>query len=105
MSMSNGSRNVNKSALLFLIGAAFAAIFFSPLRHHLTVAAARDFVTSTRGHAQSLWWAPPALIGAYGIGCIFAIPATVFIVFAGAVWARKPGVVYAMCVCMLASTA
>ncbi len=103
--MSNGSRNFIKIALVVLIGAAFAAIFFSPLRHHLTVAAARDFVTSTRGHVQSLWWAPPALIGAYGIGCIFAIPATVFIVFAGAIWGWKLGVVYAMCGGMLGATA
>jgi len=105
MSMSSGSRNLVKIVLVVLIGAAFAGIFFSPLRHHLTVAAARDFVTSTRGHVQSLWWAPPALIGAYGIGCIFAIPATVFIVFAGAIWGWKLGVVYAMCGGMLGATA
>src|SRR5258708_20468602 len=105
MAMSKGARNFMKIALVVLIGAAFAAIFFSPLRHHLTVAAARDFVTSTRGHVQSLWWAPPALIGAYGIGCIFAIPATVFIVFAGAIWGWKLGVVYAMCGGMLGATA
>ena len=103
--MSSGSRNLVKIVLVVLIGAAFAGIFFSPLRHHLTVAAARDFVTSTRGHVQSLWWAPPALIGAYGIGCIFAIPATVFIVFAGAIWGWKLGVVYAMCGGMLGATA
>src|SRR5258708_15864541 len=105
MAMSNGSRNLIKIALVVLIGAAFAGIFFSPLRHHLTVAAARDFVTSTRGHVQSLWWAPPALVGAYGIGCIFAIPATIFIVFAGAVWGWKLGVLYAMCGGMLGATA
>jgi uncharacterized membrane protein YdjX (TVP38/TMEM64 family) len=100
-----GSRNLIKIGVIILIAAAFAAIFFSPLRHHLTVAAARDFVSSTRGQVQSLWWAPLALIGAYGIGCIFAIPATVFIVFAGAVWGWKLGVLYAMCGGMLGATA
>lgn len=103
--MSNASRNLIKIALVVLIGAAFVAIFFSPLRHHLTVAAARDFVSRTRDDVQSLWWAPLALIGAYGIGCIFAIPATIFIVFAGAVWGWKLGVVYAMCGGMLGATA
>ncbi len=100
-----GSRNVIKIGVVVVIAVAFAAIFFSPLRHHLTVAAAREFVSSTRGQVQTLWWAPPALIAAYGVGCIFAIPATIFIVFAGAVWGWKLGVVYAMCGAMLGSTA
>src|SRR5258708_33995792 len=97
MSMSNGSRNLIKIALVVLIGAAFAGIFFSPLRHHLTVAAARDFVTSTRCPVQSLWWAPPALIGAHGIRCSLAIPAPVFSVFARAFLRSKLWVAYAVC--------
>lgn len=103
--MPNGARKLVKVGVVLLIGAAFAAVFFSPLRHHLTVAAARDFVSSTRSNVQSLWWAPVALVAAYGAGCVFAIPATVFIVFAGAVWGWKLGVVYAMCGGMLGATA
>jgi uncharacterized membrane protein YdjX (TVP38/TMEM64 family) len=105
MPISHGSRNILKVAVLAVIAGAFAAIFFSPLRHHLTMTAARDFVTNTRGHVQSLWWAPVALVLAYGIGCIFAIPATVFIVFAGAVWGWKLGVAYAMAGGMLGAIA
>jgi uncharacterized membrane protein YdjX (TVP38/TMEM64 family) len=105
MPPSQGSRNAIKIAVVAVIAAAFAAIFFSPLRHHLTIAAAREFVTQTRGQVQSLWWAPAALVVAYAVGCIFAIPATIFIVFAGAVWGWKLGLVYAMCGGMLGATA
>ena len=103
--LSRGSRNAIKIVVAVVIAGAFAAIFFTPLRHHLTIAAARDFVTRTRGDVLRHWWAPLALILAYGVGCIFAIPATVFIVFAGAIWGWKLGLVYAMAGGMLGATA
>lgn len=105
MPMSNGSRNILKIGVLLVIAGAFAAVFFSPLRHYLTIASARDFVSTTRGQVESLWWAPFALVLAYGVGCIFAIPASVFIIFAGAVWGWKFGTLYAMCGGMLGATA
>jgi uncharacterized membrane protein YdjX (TVP38/TMEM64 family) len=105
MPISKGSRTIIKICVGVAIAGAFAAIFFSPLRHHLTIAAARDFVARTRGDVQGTWWAPLAFIVAYGVGCIFVIPATVFIVFAGAVWGWKLGVIYAMCGGMLGATA
>jgi uncharacterized membrane protein YdjX (TVP38/TMEM64 family) len=99
------SRKVLKIGVLVAIAAAFAAIFFSPLRHHLNIAAARDFVTRVRGDVLSLWWAPVAFVLAYAAGCIFAIPATIFIVFAGAVWGWKLGTLYAMSGGMLGAVA
>ena len=68
-----------KIALVAIIAGAVVAVLLSPLRHQLTLAHARAWVTSERAHVQSLWWTPLALIAAYGIGCIFAIPATLFI--------------------------
>src|SRR5438105_6757917 len=90
------ARAVMKIGVVVVIAAAFAAVFFSPLRHQLTIAAAREWVTRIRVDVLRVWWAPAALIGAYAAGCIFAIPATVFIVFAGAVWGWKLGMLYAM---------
>jgi len=80
------------------------AVLASPLRHQLTLANARAFVTSERAHVQSLWWTPLALIAAYGIGCIFAVPATLFIAVAGALWGWKLGVGYAIAGGMLGAS-
>lgn len=85
-----------KVAILVLIVAAVAAVFFSPLRQQLTIANARSWVAHERAHIQALWWAPLALIGAYGVGCIFALPASLFIALAGAIWGWKLGLLYAM---------
>lgn len=94
-----------KIGVVVVIAAAFAAVFFSPLRQHLTISAARDFVTRVRADVLEQWWAPAALILAYAVGCIFAVPATIFILFAGAVWGWKLGTVYAMTGGMLGAIA
>lgn len=99
------SRSILKISVVLVIAGAFAGIFLSPLRHHLNIAAAHQFVATMRGKVESLWWAPLAFIGAYGAGCIFAVPASLFIVFAGAVWGWRFGTLYAMCGGMLGATA
>lgn len=93
-----------KIALVVVIAGAVVAVMASPLRHQLTLANAHAFVTNERAHVQSLWWAPLALIAAYGIGCIFAIPATLFIATAGALWGWKLGLPYAMAGGMLGAS-
>jgi len=85
-----------KVALVLIIAGAVVAVLASPLRHQLTLANAHAFVNSERGHVQSLWWTPLALVAAYGIGCIFAVPATLFIAVAGAMWGWKLGLAYAI---------
>jgi len=85
-----------KIAVVVLIAGAVVAVLMSPLRHQLTIANARAWVTSERAHVQSLWWAPIVMVLAYGIGCIFAVPATVFIAVAGALWGWKLGLAYAI---------
>ena len=94
-----------KIALVVIIAGAVVAVLVSPLRHQLTLANARAWVTSERAHVQSLWWTPFALIVAYGIGCIFAIPATLFIAVAGALWGWKLGLAYAIAGGMLGASA
>ena len=94
-----------KIALVVIIAGAVVAVLLSPLRHQLTLANARAWVTSERAHVQSLWWTPLALIAAYGIGCIFAIPATLFIAVAGALWGWKLGLAYAIAGGMLGASA
>jgi len=94
-----------KIALVVIIAGAVVAVLLSPLRHQLTIANARAWVTSERAHVQSLWWTPLALIAAYGIGCIFAIPATLFIAVAGALWGWKLGLAYAIAGGMLGASA
>ena len=94
-----------KIALVVIIAGAVVAVLLSPLRHQLTLANARAWVTSERAHVQSLWWTPLALIAAYGIGCIFAIPATLFIATAGALWGWKLGLAYAIAGGMLGASA
>jgi uncharacterized membrane protein YdjX (TVP38/TMEM64 family) len=94
-----------KIALVVIIAGAVVAVLLSPLRHQLTIANARAWVTHERAHVQSLWWTPLALIVAYGIGCIFAIPATLFIAVAGALWGWKLGLAYAIAGGMLGASA
>jgi len=99
------TRAVMKIGVVVVIAAAFAAVFFSPLRQQLTIASAREWVTRIRVDVLRLWWSPIAFVLAYATGCIFAIPATVFIVFAGAVWGWKLGTLYAMAGGMLGAIA
>src|ERR1043166_4494376 len=93
-----------KVALVLIIAGAVVAVLVSPLRHQLTLANAHKWVTAEREHVQSLWWTPLALIAAYGIGCIFAIPATLFIATAGALWGWKLGLAYAIAGGMLGAS-
>src|SRR5437764_719932 len=95
------SRRGVKIATLLVLVAGVAALYFSPLRGYLT----RDNVYGAVERMRGLWYAPFVLIGAYAVGCVFAIPASVFILAAGAIWGWKLGVTYAMCGAMLGSSA
>ncbi len=98
------ARTAVRIAVVVIIAGAVIAVLVSPLRHQLTLSNARSWVSSERAHVQSLWWTPLVLIAAYGIGCIFAIPATLFIATAGALWGWKAGLAYAMAGGMLGAS-
>lgn len=95
------SRRGIKIATLLVLVAGVAALYFSPLRVYLT----RENIYGAIDRMRGLWYAPVVLIGAYAVGCIFAIPASVFIMAAGVIWGWKLGVTYAMCGAMLGASA
>jgi Uncharacterized conserved protein len=89
------SRTLLKIAVLLLLVGAVCAVLFSPLRQHLTIASAREWVTHTRASVHGVWWAPLVLIVTYAVGCVFAIPASIFVIVSGALWGWKLGGLYA----------
>jgi phospholipase D1/2 len=94
------ARTAIKIAIVIVIAAVVAAIYFSPLRNHFTRERIQADIEAMRG----LWYAPIALIAAYAIGCVFAVPASVFIITAGVVWGWKLGALYAMTGGMIGAT-
>jgi uncharacterized membrane protein YdjX (TVP38/TMEM64 family) len=86
--------------LLVLVGGV-VALYFSPLRSHFS----REGVAEAIHHLRGLWYGPIVLIVSYGVGCIFAVPASIFIIAAGIIWGWKLGVAYAMTGAMLGASA
>jgi uncharacterized membrane protein YdjX (TVP38/TMEM64 family) len=94
------ARTAIKIAIVVFIAAVVTAIYFSPLRTHFT----RDHIHADIEMLRGLWYAPIALILGYALGCIFAVPASIFIIAAGVVWGWKVGSVYALAGGMLGAT-
>jgi uncharacterized membrane protein YdjX (TVP38/TMEM64 family) len=78
--------------IALFLAAAVSAIYLTPARHWFTMAHARQLVDQLRG----VWYGPFLLIGAYAIGCVLAVPATIFIVVSGIVWGWFLGGLYAI---------
>ena len=94
-------RTLVKIGVGAILAAAFAAAWFSPLREQLTRENVRLFVEHLRG----LWYGPAVFILAFGIGCIFALPASVFCIAAGFIWGWAFGTLYAVAGGMLGAVA
>lgn len=94
-------RNAIKLATLAVLAGGAVALYFSPLRAYLTKAHLNEFIAWLRG----LWYGPLVLIALYAIGCVFAIPASVFAIAAGVIWGWKLGAVYAIAGGMLGAVA
>ena len=94
-------RTLIKLAVAVALAAAFAAIWFSPLREQLTRENVRAFVEHLRG----LWYGPLVFILAFAAGCIFAAPASVFCIAAGFIWGWALGGTYAFLGGMLGAVA
>src|SRR5205085_7501610 len=88
----SSARTAIKVAVALIVIGGFAALWFSPLRTYLTREHIRVMAESVRG----VWYAPLLLIVAYAVGCIFAIPASFFILAAGVIWGWKLGGTYAL---------
>ena len=85
-------RNGLKLATLAVLAAGAVALYFSPLRAYLTKAHLKDFIGWLRG----LWYGPFVLVGLYAVGCVFAVPASVFVLAAGVIWGWKLGAAYSI---------
>ncbi|HSP16917.1 MAG TPA: TVP38/TMEM64 family protein [Thermoanaerobaculia bacterium] len=94
-------RRALKIALVILIAGIVVGIYFSPLRQHLNRNDIRAAVEQFRG----LWYGPLIFIAAYAISCVFALPASVFIVAAGFIWGWKLGGAYALLGGLIGGTA
>ena len=93
-------RTLIKVALALVIVGGVAALYFSPLRSYLD----RQHIHHTVDQLRALWYGPIALIIAYAIGCVFVVPATIFVVSAGVIWGWKLGTLYAMIGAMLGAS-
>src|SRR6185369_7037635 len=90
--MTFNGRNALKAAIVLFIAAVVAALYFTPARQYMTREHIGEGVSLMRG----LWYGPVLIVLAYAIGCVFAVPASLFIIAAGVVWGWKLGGVYAM---------
>lgn len=95
------SRNALKIALVVFIGAVVIALYFTPLRQYMT----REHLRGAVATMRSLWYAPIILIAGYALGCVFALPASIFVIAAGVIFGWKLGTVYAMTGAMIGATA
>jgi uncharacterized membrane protein YdjX (TVP38/TMEM64 family) len=99
--MSPSSRKAVKIAIALVVACGIAALYFSPLRSYLT----RDEIRNVAERVRGVWYAPILLIASYAVGCVFAIPASLFILAAGVIWGWKLGGLYAMIGGVLGATA
>ena len=95
------SRRSLKIATFVALVAGVVALYFTPLRHYFT----RQNIYQTVEHLRGLWYGPIVLIAGYAVGCVFAVPASIFVLAAGAIWGWKLGVLYAMCGALIGSSA
>ncbi|HEX8408060.1 MAG TPA: VTT domain-containing protein [Thermoanaerobaculia bacterium] len=90
-----------KVAVLLVLAAVVAALYFSPAREHLT----RDNVRAFVEHLRGLWYGPAIFIAAFTLACIFALPASVFVLAAGFIFGWLPGMLYSFIGGMLGAAA
>ena len=90
-----------KAAVLLLLAAVVAALYFSPAREHLT----RDNVRAFVEHLRGLWYGPAIFIAVFTLACVFALPASVFVLAAGFIFGWLPGMLYSLVGGMLGAAA
>ena len=90
-----------KVAVLLVLAAVVAALYFSPMREHLTRENVRVFVEHLRG----LWYGPAIFIAVFTLACVFALPASVFVLAAGFIFGWLPGMIYSFIGGMLGAAA
>lgn len=89
-----------KVALVLLLAAGAVAVMFTPLRDHLTLERAAQI----REELARNPWGPAIFVVAFGILAVFPIPASVFVILAGAVWGWKLGFLYSFVGAIIAAS-
>jgi len=85
-------RRLVQLAVLVLLAAAVVGLYMSPVRDELT----RDNVRAFVEHLRGLWYGPIVFIVAFLLACVFALPASVFVLAAGFIWGWVLGSVYSL---------
>jgi uncharacterized membrane protein YdjX (TVP38/TMEM64 family) len=85
-------RNLLRLGAAVLLAAAFVGLWFSPLRDQLT----RENIRAAVDQIRAVWYAPMVYIALYAIGCVVALPASLFVIAAGFIWGWLLGGCYAM---------
>lgn len=85
-------RALFRIAVFLVLVAAVAAVWFSPVREQLT----RDNVRAFVEHLRGLWYGPIAFILVFALGCILALPASVFVIAAGFIFGWLLGGIYSI---------
>ena len=85
-------RNLLRLAAALALAAMFVALWFSPFRDQLT----RENIRAAVDQIRSVWYAPILYILIYALGCVVAIPASIFVIAAGFIWGWLLGGCYAM---------
>ena len=85
-------RMIFRIAAAVILVAAVAGLWFSPLREQLTRENVRAFVEHLRG----LWYGPIVFILAFAAGCVFVLPASVFVIAAGFIFGWVFGAIYSL---------
>lgn len=85
-------RTLVRLSIALVLVVAFAVAWFSPLRNQLTRTNIQLFVEHLRG----LWYGPLAFIGLFAVGCVVALPASIFVVGAGFIWGWAMGGLYSI---------
>lgn len=85
-------RTLLKIAAIALLGGLFVGLWFSPLREHLT----RENIRAAVEQIRAIWYAPIVYVLVYALGCMVALPASIFVIAAGFIWGWLLGGAYAM---------
>ena len=72
-------RRALKVAMLLVLAGGVLGVYFSPLRAYLT----REHIHDLIDHLRGIWYGPLVLVAGYAIGCVFALPASIFVIAAG----------------------
>lgn len=85
-------RTAVKVAILTVLAAVVLGIYLSPARESLT----RDNVRLFVEHLRGVWYGPLVFIASFMLACIFALPASVFVLAAGFIWGWLFGGIYSV---------